>query len=356
MSKYYYYIESNIIELLKFTLSRGKMEEDSNETSTGLKPLCTVCYKKYGKASVNNCTCAFDPGLGPDGEPLSAGMRTKVEFKEGEDAGYVYSYGLAALHPSKTEFICLECPRCPRFVERVETVFQILADSLTSGRLVCANQKIKSDEDFFVTEAISVEENETLLSSHASLCDAGATKLLRIAFLTQEEVVQLNEAMREGFVPRTEQELRVAQFLWVTGYKQADAGYCTCAPPPQFRGYAPPPPQQCKQHLRGVVNSLADCFGLGPMTDQEFLDGFEETWQELQAAQAEAAFQPGSSVMIVSLVTRFDLNGRRGIVQNLEPLSGRYRVKVEGEKKFVALKAINLKAAEGAMDFAQECD
>ena len=242
-------------------------------------------------------------------------------------------------------------------VERVETVFKVLADSLISGRLVSANQTIKSDDDFFVTEAISVEDNESLLSSHALLCDAGATKLLRIAFLTQKEMIELNEAMRGGFVPVTEQELRVSQFLWKTCYKTPEARYCTCAAPPQFRGFAPtwqsPANEQNMQQFRGLANSFAEYLGLGPLTGQEFRDSLEQAEQELQA---EAAFRPGSTIMVASLVTRSDLNGRRGIVQNFVPSKGRYNVKVEGEQKFVALKPINLKAVEDAMDFAQECD
>ena len=69
------------------------------------EPLCTVCYQKYGKASANTCTCALDPGLGPNGEPLSDAMRMKVVFNIGEQTGYLYSYGLSSLHPSATEFI-----------------------------------------------------------------------------------------------------------------------------------------------------------------------------------------------------------------------------------------------------------
>ncbi len=53
----------------------------------------------------------------------------------------------------------------------------------------------------------------------------------------------------------------------------------------------------------------------------------------------------GSTVVVVSLISRSDLNGRRGIVQNFVSESGRYGVKVDGEQASIALKPGNLQPA-----------
>ncbi len=55
--------------------------------------------------------------------------------------------------------------------------------------------------------------------------------------------------------------------------------------------------------------------------------------------------EPGSTIVIVSLVSESALNGRRGIVQNFVPASGRYGVKVDGEPASIALKPGNLQPA-----------
>ena len=44
------------------------------------------------------------------------------------------------------------------------------------------------------------------------------------------------------------------------------------------------------------------------------------------------SFEPGSTVVVESLVSRSDLNGRRGIVHNFVCGSGRYGVQVDGEQ------------------------
>jgi hypothetical protein len=59
----------------------------------------------------------------------------------------------------------------------------------------------------------------------------------------------------------------------------------------------------------------------------------------------EPSFEPGSTVVVFSLASRSDLNGRRGIVQSFMPESGRYRVLVDGEQASIALKPANLQAA-----------
>ena len=60
---------------------------------------------------------------------------------------------------------------------------------------------------------------------------------------------------------------------------------------------------------------------------------------------AEATFEPGSTVLVVSLVSRSDLNGRLGIVINFEYGSGRYGVQINGEQAPVHIKPVNLQAA-----------
>ena len=60
---------------------------------------------------------------------------------------------------------------------------------------------------------------------------------------------------------------------------------------------------------------------------------------------AEATFEPGSTVLVVSLVSRSDLNGRLGTVINFEHGSGRYGVQINGEQAPVHIKPVNLQAA-----------
>jgi hypothetical protein len=59
----------------------------------------------------------------------------------------------------------------------------------------------------------------------------------------------------------------------------------------------------------------------------------------------ESSFEPGSTVVVVSLVSRSDLSGRRGIVQTFVSASGRYKVKDDGEQATIALKPGNLQPA-----------
>ena len=56
----------------------------------------------------------------------------------------------------------------------------------------------------------------------------------------------------------------------------------------------------------------------------------------------EAAFEPGSAVVVRDLVSRSELNGTRAIVQRFVPGSGRYEVQVDGEQASIALKPVNL--------------
>jgi len=67
----------------------------------------------------------------------------------------------------------------------------------------------------------------------------------------------------------------------------------------------------------------------------------------LKLFSMEPSFEPGSTVVVFSLASRSDLNGRTGIVQSFMPESGRYRVLVDGEQASIAiaLKPANLQAA-----------
>jgi len=98
-------------------------------------------------------------------------------FDPGVDVGYLYTAGLSALHPSKTEFICTKCPR--EHIVAVSNMFNFLANRLLSGHDVCPNHNASSPGVVCKVLAISDDHNQTLLRSHAKQVDR-QTKLLRI--------------------------------------------------------------------------------------------------------------------------------------------------------------------------------
>ena len=125
----------------------------------------------------------------------------------------MYSFGLAALHPSKTEFVCLDCPR--ELIKQVAGAFNSLADTLTSGeKNVCPNQAGQSGDIWYWIAAITNDDNvdPVLLRN----IDPEA-KLLRIVPFTNDAINDV--IMRSkggggpGFVAATQQEHYVAQFL-----------------------------------------------------------------------------------------------------------------------------------------------
>ena len=136
-----------------------------------------------------------------------------MDYRSGDEIGYLYSLGLAALHPSKTEFVCLDCPR--ELIKQVAGAFNSLADTLTSGeKNVCANQAGQSGNIYYWIAAIQSDDNvdPVLLRN----IDPEA-KLLRIVPLTNDVI---NDVIRRsnggggpGFVAATQQEDYVAQFL-----------------------------------------------------------------------------------------------------------------------------------------------
>jgi len=63
-------------------------------------------------------------------------------FNPGVDIGYLYTASLAALHPSKTKFICTKC--CREHIMAVSNMFNFLAKRLLSGNNVCPNQNASS--------------------------------------------------------------------------------------------------------------------------------------------------------------------------------------------------------------------
>jgi hypothetical protein len=142
-----------------------------------------------------------------------------MDFRSGDEIGYLYSLGLAALHPSKTEFVCLDCPR--ELIDHVAHIFKTLADTLTSGeKNVCANQCGLSGDICYWIAAITNDDNvdQVLLDN----IDPQAT-LLRIVPIT---TAVMNDVIRRsrggggsGFVAATQQEHYVAQFLmhWSKG-------------------------------------------------------------------------------------------------------------------------------------------
>jgi hypothetical protein len=108
----------------------------------------------------------------------AAGMMVQAVYNPGESNGFVYTIGLAEHHPSKTEFICFNCPRELLFA--VSDMFRFLADRLTSGVTVCANQTCLVRGIYFRTSAFSKADNASLLRSHACQCCEQDTTLLRL--------------------------------------------------------------------------------------------------------------------------------------------------------------------------------
>jgi hypothetical protein len=105
-------------------------------------------------------------------------MKTRAVYNLGEYNGFVYTYGLAECHPSKTEFICFNCPR--ELVISVQDMFSFLADRLTSGVTVCANQTCESRGIYYRSSSFSDADNASLLKTHACACSEHDTKLLRL--------------------------------------------------------------------------------------------------------------------------------------------------------------------------------
>jgi hypothetical protein len=103
-------------------------------------------------------------------------MKMRAVYNLGEYNGFVYTYGLADCHPSKTEFICFNCPR--ELVISVQGMFSFLADLLTSGVTVCAKQTFESRGIYYRSSSFSDADNACLLKTHACACCAHVTKLL----------------------------------------------------------------------------------------------------------------------------------------------------------------------------------
>ena len=72
-------------------------------------------------------------------------------------------------------------------------------------------------------------------------------------------------------------------------------------------------------------------------TSRESLGIFFEGIQKVKL-QGQMTFELGSTVFVVSLVSRSELNGGRGIVQNYESTSGRYDVQIDGEPTICVVK------------------
>jgi len=105
-------------------------------------------------------------------------MKMRAVYNLGEYNGFVYTYGLAECHPSKTEFICFNCPR--ELVISVHDMFSFLADRLTSGVTVCANQTCESRGIYYRSSSFSDADNASLLKTHACACCEHDIKLLRL--------------------------------------------------------------------------------------------------------------------------------------------------------------------------------
>ena len=88
---------------------------------------------------------------------------------------------------------------------------------------------------------------------------------------------------------------------------------------------------------RGIVRTLVS--ESGRYTIQ--VDG-ENASIALKPHNLQPAPTPGSNATLISLASRSELNGRRGIVQSFDADSMRFRVKVEGEEKHISVKADNL--------------
>jgi len=57
------------------------------------------------------------------------------------------------------------------------------------------------------------------------------------------------------------------------------------------------------------------------------------------------AFEPGTTVLLVALISRHELNGRHATIHSFNAEKGRYAVDVDGEPGHLAIKPVNLQAA-----------
>ena len=57
------------------------------------------------------------------------------------------------------------------------------------------------------------------------------------------------------------------------------------------------------------------------------------------------AFEPGTTVLLVALISRHELNGRHATIHSFNAEKGRCAVNVDGEPEHLAIKPVNLQAA-----------
>jgi len=133
-----------------------KMKEEANRDNPPAERVAAIAPPRNANGDQHLIYSVFDPGV---------------------YVGYLYTAGIAAHHPSKTELICTKCPR--EHIVAVSNMFNFLAKRLLSGHDVCPNQNASLPRVVCKILAISDDHNQTLLRSHATQVDR-QTKLLRI--------------------------------------------------------------------------------------------------------------------------------------------------------------------------------
>jgi hypothetical protein len=121
--------------------------------------------------------------------------RLEMVYRPGDEIGYLYSLGLAALHPPKTEFVCLDCPR--ELIEQVADVFNSLADTLTSGeKNLCSNQcgKLLADIWYWIAAITNVDNVDEVLLDNID----PEAKLLCIVPITNAVINDVIKRSRGG--------------------------------------------------------------------------------------------------------------------------------------------------------------
>jgi hypothetical protein len=89
----------------------------------------------------------------------------------------------------------------------------------------------------------------------------------------------------------------------------------------------------------------ASCAGLSNIDKlRQLVQGHFSKLEQL-SDRLSTVYDPGSTVVVVSHVSRSDLNGRSGIVQKFVSGSGCYEVRIDGEHVSIVLKPGNLQPA-----------
>lgn len=96
-------------------------------------------------------------------------------YDDEDNRGYVYTKGVSSLHPSKVEFISLNCSRTK--AKKAEALCHFLVNQILCGDLVCENQLVDFNGTEWSILGYRDYVNKALLEGYATDCD-GDVKLL----------------------------------------------------------------------------------------------------------------------------------------------------------------------------------